>query len=86
MGCYNRLQVRPIKQESKKGSWTTVWVDWKRIGDCRSLFYIGKEVRGIFSSQGTPPMEESAISIGGRCEISRGLKGGISALEIYVGS
>ena len=31
-------------------------------------------------------MEESGISIGGRFDGSRTLKGGISALEIHVGS
>ena len=77
----------PIKHKSKKGSCRTVWIEWKNFGDCRSLFYIkGKEVQGVFSSQGTPPMEKSGISIGGRFDGSRALKGGISALEIYVGS
>ena len=51
------------------------------------MFYInGAEVEGVFSSQGTPPIEESGISIDGRCDGSRALKGGISALDIYVGS
>ena len=51
------------------------------------MFYInGAEVQGVFSSQGTPPIEKSWISIGGRFDGSQALKGGISALEIYVGS
>ena len=67
----------PIKHESKKGNWTTVWVEWKYFGDCQSLFYInGKDVHGVFSSEGTQP---SAISIGARFDGSRALKGGISA-------
>ena len=77
----------PIKHESKKGSWTTVWVEWKNFGDCRRLFCInGKEVQGVFSSQGTQPLEKSWISIGARFDGSRVLKGSISALEMYVGS
>ena len=48
------------------------------------LYINGAEVQGVFSSQGTPPIEESGISIGGRFDGSRALKGGISALEIYV--
>ena len=43
----------PIKHESKEGSWTTVWIEWKNVGDCRSLFYInGAEIQGVFSSKG----------------------------------
>ena len=77
----------PIIHESKKSSWTTVWVEWKIFCDCRSLFYINDaEVQGVFSSQGTPPIQESGISIGGRFDGSRSLRGSISALEIYGGS
>ena len=43
-------------------------------------------MQGVFSTQGTPQLEESGISIGGRFDGSRALKGSISALEIYVGS
>ena len=76
-----------IKYESQKASWTTVWVEWKSFGDCQSLFYInGKEVQGVFSSQGTPPIEASGISIGARSDGSRALKGCICALDIYVGN
>ena len=83
MGCY----IRPINHESKRGSWITVWVEWKDFGDYRSLFYINDaEVQGVFSSQYTPPIAKSVISIGGRFDGSLALKVGISALEIYVGN
>ena len=58
-------------------------VEWRNFDDYRSLFYSNDaEVEGVFSSQGTPPIEESGISIGGRFDGSRALKGGFSALEI----
>ena len=86
-GATSGSKYFPIKYESKKGSWTTVWVEWKKFGDYRSLFYInGAEDQGVFSSQGTPPIEKSGTSIGGRFDGSRALRGGISALELYVGS
>ena len=55
-----------------------------KLFDCRRFFSInGKEVQGVFSSQGLPGIEHS---FGGRFDGSRTLKGGILALEIYVGS
>ena len=57
------------------------------MNDCQSLFNInGSEVQGVFSSQGLPFLVQSGIWIGGRFGRSQALKGGISALEIYVGS
>ena len=75
------MRIWDATSGSKYGSWTIVWVEWKNVGDYRNLFYInGAEV------QGTPPIEKSGISIGGRFDGSGALNGSISALVIYVGS
>ena len=54
----------PIKHESRKGSWTTVCVEWKHFGDCRSLFCINdNEVRGVFSSLGFSSIEDLVVDL-----------------------
>ena len=77
-----------IKHESTKGSYTTVFVEWKNFDDFRSLVYInGVEVYRVFLSEAYTKYEEVfGISVGDRFDYSRTLKGGISALELYVES
>ena len=41
-----------------------VWVEWKNFGDCRSFFSInGKEVQGVFSSQGLSTVQQSRLVV-----------------------
>ena len=42
----------------------TVWVEWKNFGDRQRLFYIdGKEVKGVFSNQDLPFLEQSRLVV-----------------------
>ncbi len=83
-GADSKTSYVPIKYETKKTTWTTIFVEWKSNGD--GFFMINDmEIHGKFTSKRTPKYSVGGFSIGARDgKIPRFLNGDISSVDVYV--
>ena len=83
-GADSKTSYVPIKYETRKNKWTTIFVEWKSNGD--GFFMINDmEIHGKFTSKRTLKYSVGGFSIGARDgKTPRFLNGDISSVDVYV--